>query len=307
MSIKPKHGFTLIELLIVIAIIAILVGFTVVVAGGMMNRAKSTKDMANHRIIGTATWSHSVDNKGSLLHPRIYAHIWGPEPQDNSTQEQIQRMWIAADGQDANGYDRTVLFEGQQVELQSALKDGAAYPYIGDLMVYQSPLDPTVGDVNDFTGGNANISAKRIRSYSLNGFIGVEWGADDYVGFRDDEMQLQENGYWHATETVSQIPQPSNTMCSIGEDDKNGRNLNGWILNPDSTIETWHDYPAFWDETGVNISYIDGSTGFIELSSDSLKQSWENDGHDGTTDGLKEYRAFRKVLLPGRIGTILDM
>ncbi len=173
-----KRGFTLIELLIVIAILSILVGLTVVVAGSLLQRAKSTKDMANHRVIGTATWSHSVDNKGRLLHPRLYPHIWS-DPEDNSTQEQTQRMWIAAYGQDASGYDRIVDIGGQKVELQSALKDGAAYPYIGDLRIYQSPLDPTIGDVNNFTGGNTNVSAKRIRSYSLNGFIGVEWGADD--------------------------------------------------------------------------------------------------------------------------------
>ncbi len=302
---NPRKAFTLIELLIVIAIIAILVGLVVVVAGAMMDRAKSSKDMANHRILGATTWSFSVDHNGKLLHPRIYPNTVGPI-EDQSTPEQIERMWMASD----EGIGNVVDVNGKKVELQSAILEGAAYPYIGDILVYQSPIDPTIGDVSQFVSGNNNLNTDRIRSYSLNGFVGVEWGADDYIGFRDSEMNLGQNGYWLPTETVSQIPQPSNTMCSIGEEDKNGMNLNGWMLDPqyidNPSGETWHDYPAFWDDGYVNISYIDGSTGTIAITSESLKQSWEDDGHDGNTSGLKEYKEFRKVLLPGRIGNILD-
>ncbi len=299
-----RKAFTLVELLVVIAIIAILVGLVVVVAGSMMQRSKSSKDMANHRTISAATWSFSVDNKGRLLHPRIYAHKLG-EIEGWSTPEQIERMWMASEEDDGN----VVTVDGKKVELQSAIMEGAAYPYIGDIMVYQSPIDPTIGNVSEFVSDNPSVTTARIRSYSLNGFVGVEWGADDYLGFRDDEMNLGQNGYWLATETPSQIPQPSSTICSIGEEDTGGMNLNGWILDPqyyNSGGETWHDYPAFWDEGFVNISYIDGSTGSINITSDSLKQSWQDDGHDGNTGGLKEYKDFRKVLLPGRIGNILD-
>ncbi len=300
MSIKPTRGFTLIELLIVIAIIAILVGFTVVVAGGMMNRAKSTKDMSNHRIIGAATWSHSVEHNGKLLHPRT-----SPLTDGTGTENQERRMWIAAYGQDIDGDNRVEDVNGQIVELQSALRDGAAFPYIGDIMVYQSPLDPTIGDVTTFTSGNPNLSPARLRSYSLNGFVGVEWGANDWVGYRDNPpLRLEQNGYWIPSETISQIPQPSSTMCTISEEDKDGRNSHGWILNP--TTEQWPDFPAFWAGDHVNISYIDGSTGSIALTSDTLKDKWEQYGHDQITSGLKEYKDFRKIILPGRIGTILD-
>lgn len=302
---NPRKAFTLIELLVVIAIIAILVGLIMVVTGAMMDRAKSSKDMANHRILGATTWSFSVDHNGKLLHPRVYPIIDGPT-EGQSTPEQIERMWMASD--ENLGNVETV--DGIEVELQSAILEGAAYPYIGDIMVYQSPIDPTIGDVTLFVDGNTNLTTDRIRSYSLNGFVGVEWGADDDIGFRDAEMNLEQNGYWLPSETASQVPQPSNTMCSIGEEDKDGMNVNGWMLDPqyldDPDGETWHDYPAFWDDGYVNISYIDGSTGSIGISSESLKQSWEDDGHDGDTTGLKEYKEFRKVLLPGRIGNILD-
>jgi prepilin-type N-terminal cleavage/methylation domain-containing protein len=307
MPIKPTRGFTLVELLIVIAIISILVGVTVVVTGSVMNRATSTKDMGNHRIIGSATWSHSVDNKGSLLHPRVYSNGENPGAPDNSTLEQIARFWVNADPDelDSDGNPRVVDVSGYTVELQSALKDGAAYPYIGDMRVYQSPLDPTIGDLNEFVATNTNLKKQRIRSYSLNGFVGVEWGADDYEEYRDSPpLRLEANGYWIPTETVSQIPQPSNTMCSIGENEKDGRNNNGWILNP--STEQWVDFPSFWDEGRVNMSFIDGSTGSIKITSDTLKEKWEQFGHDQITSDLQEYKDFRKVLLPGLIGTMLD-
>jgi len=304
-----RRGFTLVELLIVIAIIAILVGLVTVAAGHMMTRAKSTKDMANHRVIGTATWSHSVDHKGRLLHPRTAPT--GP-PDDASTNAQIERFWCATYGQDIDGNARVVTVTGKEVELQSALLDGAAYPYIGDLMVYQSPLDPTVGDVNEFVPGNPNITTQRIRSYSLNGYVGVEFGPDDWSRLRGAQYGMA--NYWNATETISQIPQPSATMCSIGEQDKGGRNLNGWVINANPTRAQWIDFPVFWEAGKVNISYVDGSTGSIQFDNEALKSWWEDPNTTGhnyvffLSNGTPpvEYNKFRKVLLPGIIGTVLD-
>ena len=304
MSLKStRRGFTLIELLIVIAIIAILIAFVTVATGMMMQRAKSTRDLGNHRTIGMATFSHATDHNGKLLHPRT-----GPEepPADLSTQSQIDRMWIAAYGQDVSGDDRLVLLGGEYVEMKSALEEGAAYQYIGDVMAYQSPLDPTIGDVTSFVASNTNLTTDRIRSYSLNAFVGVEWGADDRTIYRDNPpLRLEENGYWKSTETLAQIPQPAGTMCSIGEQDSWGRNGHGWLINPTSTY--WNDFPAFWDDRRVNISYVDGSTGTITLESDDLKERWLQYGHDNYNPNNEiEYKKFRRILLPGVIGSILD-
>ena len=304
MSIRStRQGFTLIELLIVIAIISILIALVTVAAGMMMQRAKSTKDLGNHRTIGMATFSHATDHNGKLLHPRT-----GPEapPAELSTQSQIDRMWIAAHGQDANGDDRLEVVGGEYIEMMSALQEGAAYQYIGDVMAYQSPLDPTIGDVTEYVASNNNLPTDRIRSYSLNAFVGVEWGADDRTIYRDNPpLWLLDNGYWRATETLSQIPQPSGTMCSIGEQDSWGRNGHGWLISPTQTF--WNDFPAFWDDRRVNISFVDGSTGTITLESDDLKERWLQHGHDNyNPDNEVEYKKFRKILLPGVIGSVLD-
>jgi prepilin-type N-terminal cleavage/methylation domain-containing protein len=305
MSIKTRRGFTLIELLVVIAILAILVGLIVVVAAAMLKQAKSTKDMGNHRTIGQATWSFAADNRGTLLHPRT-------EPTDSgtpSTQDQIDRFWVAAHGNDADGNARIETVSGQQVELLSSLKDGAAYQYIGDVTVYQSPLDETIGQIDQFVSGNPNLPTGRIRSYSLNAFVGVDWGADDWTYYETAApywFGVNGNTAWRSASTLSQVPQPANTMCSIGEQDLNGRNLNGWLINP-ITPNYYVDFPAFWNDNKVNVSYIDGSTGSIKLESDSLKEQWEQYGHNRPVSGAAvEYKKFKKIMLPGVIGSILD-
>jgi len=89
--LNNRHGFTLIELLIVIAVIAILIGLVVVATGSMLKKAKSTQDMGNHRALGAANLSHSVDNKGKMLHPRTGATGGDDDPTGDS---QHERMWI---------------------------------------------------------------------------------------------------------------------------------------------------------------------------------------------------------------------
>jgi hypothetical protein len=219
----------------------------------------------------------------------------------------MDRFWVAAYGLDSNGNARVETVDDKEVELLTSLTDGAAYQYIGDVNVYQSPLDPTIGEISQFVSGNTNIPTSRIRSYSLNAFVGVDWGADDWTYYETAAPYwFVDRGYWKATSTISQVPQPSNTMCSIGEQDKDGRNLNGWLVNP-TTANNFVDFPAFWNDDKVNVSYIDGSTGSVKLESDALEEAWESNGHNVTVDaGSMEYKQFKKIMLPGVIGSILD-
>ena len=294
MSIKPQsRGFTLIELLIVIAIIAILVGLVVVAAGSMLLQSKSTKDLANHRTIGAATWNHTVDHNGELLNPRT-------EPDAaNSTQAQIDRYWVKAYNDDIAarlGDNPNTGDVEDDAELENALKDGAAFEYIGSIDVYRSPLDPT----------------DRIRSYSMSAYIGVTDGINDDVEYNIPGLQE----FFFPTLTASQIPQPSGTLCTITEDDRRqAGNLNGWMLHPgdDMRFLQWYDFPAFWMENTVNISHIDGSTQSITLSSDALKEGWEEviesssaTWNDSDRATITDFKKFRRKLLPGRIGSILD-
>jgi len=210
---------------------------------------------------------------------------------------------------------------GEYVEMQTAIKDGAAFPYIGDITAFQSPLDPTIGDLDSYVTmegqdiwEDAGKPTDRIRSYAVNAFVGVLWGADDMTTYRDQSpLNLGANGYWFSTETLSQIPQPGNTMFTIGENDSWGRNGHGWLISPSITGSPstpnfyWNDFPAFWDDHRANISFVDGSTGYIPLENKKLEEDWLNFGHDRNINYAEpESRAIRRVLLPGRITTLLE-
>jgi prepilin-type N-terminal cleavage/methylation domain-containing protein len=286
---QTKYGFTLIELLVVIAIIGILMSLAVTGIGMMLTRTKATKDLTNHKTIAAASWSHSLDHNGRLLHPRTQIDA------DDSTDAQIERFWVKS-------YDETnaTRLDGEK-ELALALEDGAAFPYIENINSYKSPLDPT----------------KRLRSYSLNAFVGVEFGIDDSQLFNITGL----SEFFIPAMTASQIPQPSSTMASISEDDRRtgGPNWNGWLLHPknDMPFLVWYDIPAFWVPNEVGTSNVDSSTQTIKLTTQGLKDRWEEIIADPQNTGFTkwndtgrtsedDYNRFRKKLLPGRIGSILD-
>ena len=331
---QHKSGFTMIELLVVMGIVSILIGLVVVIAGKAMNQSRNAQDLANLKLLGNATWSFAADHKGRLLSSRD--DIIGNFQCGDTTQEQIDRFWIRTHGTDANGHPRMIEDYGendQDVELLSSLEDGEAYPYIGDVRAYSSPFDPTIGNFEEYTYEYFEAGAlqdDRIRSYAFNAQVGCEWGQDDVWWFHGggynwpvapncdvgcltgnpDEIYPHDCGYFLPAETVSQIPQPGGTMCAIGEWDKTGRNLGGFTIHP-TDPETWIDFPAVWNNGLINMSFVDGSTGAIQIESKGLIREWElhDTGHNFPYTGdpeCKDYFKLRQVILPGRIGSILD-
>jgi hypothetical protein len=147
----------------------------------------------------------------------------------------------------------------------------------------------------------------------MSAYIGVTDGIDDYVGYNIPGLRE----FFFPTLTASQIPQPSGTMCTITEDDRRRpANWNGWMLHPrdDMAFLRWYDFPSFWIKNSVNISHIDGSTQSISLSSDALIEGWEEVSesnspmwNDSGKETIAEFKKLRRKLLPGRIGSILDL
>ena len=302
----------MVELLVVIGIISILIGLVIVIAGKAMNQSHNAQDLSNLRLLGMSTWSYATDHKGRLLSSRSEG--------DGHPQDIIDRFWIRSYGTDVNGDPRMVTVEDQATELLSTLRDGEAFPYIGDVRAYSSPFDPTIGILEEYVPQNQNLKPYRIRSYAFNALVGCKWGPDDHWGFHTGWQNWPTNfpdcgvytptphvcKYFLPTETISQIPQPGGTMVAIGEHDLWGRNLGGFTLHP--TEMKWIDVPALWNHGLINMSYVDGSTGAIQFESKGLEAAWRANEHDFFyTDAEDDYRKIRKVLLPGVIGNILDL
>jgi len=307
------------ELMIVVAIIGVLAALTLVAVNALDDSSMHSLDMSNQRMIARANIQHGGDHAGRLLHPRTgpvtEGDIWSFANDDDFAVDQSDipdivdrinaRLWVRAydDGQ----FTRLVTIDPsqaneQKIEKIEALSDGEAWAYMdGNPETYKSPLDTT----------------PRLRSYSLNAYVGPELAADDiYAQWSwDDPFYGSFVKYAVGCPTSATVKQPAMTFCSITEDDPGhsggsppGHNLYGFLLHPNqeegyASYQIWHDLPGFWDANRMNLSYMDGSTRPFFFSDPNLAKQLDTDGdglpnHRAVFDG-PDLRALQQQLLPG--------
>lgn len=314
MMTRHTRGFTLMELMVVVAILGGMAAILLVGIRALDKAAYSSVDLANQRMLARANVQHSEGNKGILLHPRTekldtnITSVWGNVNERYTVpvgdlslfrDRANRRLWVRAYN-DAGHQGLESIDPGQptaaDIERPASLMEGAAWQYTGgDINVYRSPIDPTT----------------RLRSYSLNAFVGVEVSADDFDANNafNDVFTGQFMKYAVPTPTLNHIRQPANTMCSIAEDDPGhgggaapGRNLHGFLVHPNQTpdqlpqYQMWHDIPALWDPTRINISYMDGSTRTHRVTDDDLTKHLT---YHRVVYDCGDLRLLQRVLLPG--------
>ncbi len=270
--VSGRAGFTMVELLVVIAIIVLIIAILLPVFGQVRANARTATCLVNQRSIAHAMSGYTLDNAGRLPSPRTdnFSNAPGVGANTNHT-------WVKAT---SNGGG---LVAG--VETVKSLENGVIFPYMDKATkAYRSPNDPT----------------DRVRSYSINAYVGNQVGPDDYnvdssgfVQFPSGEVDLR-------TPTMSHIPQPSSTMCSIVEESTFGYNKEGWVI--DWYTPYWIDLPAFWDAGRVSFSCMDGSTRTLNIFSDRFINEATALGGDyieQTTNGAAWF-AIRGFMLPGR-------
>ncbi|MDA1106350.1 MAG: type II secretion system protein [Planctomycetota bacterium] len=338
------RGFSLTELLVVLAIITLLVAIIVIATKKVHRMSNMSGDLNNQRQIALALSSYSLDFNGALPSNRTstdgnFNYLLNPSGgcggpfqitiNEGNTNAATYHSWTASYG--------TNMFGSEEVEYglntsniadsnRKALSSGKLWPYIGDYGVYRSPLDPSAW-VSGQTYQNSN---SRIRSYSLNGFVGstVPEDSNEWANKWDDWFCA--NGVpMTATNTtkISRIPQPARTIASIVEDDFDGFNFNnqGWVVDPrrpntgswsgspTSGWEGWIDWPAMWDPTAIPFSYMDGSTevySLVRLSEDdNLPEELVIFGHryaqPPDDNGVQnDWLYFRDRLLPGIVPSL---
>jgi len=324
-------GFTLTELLVVIAIIAMIVALVLVGFAKVKLLARVAGCLSNQRQIALAQSSYGTDNGGAFASPctsfrgAMGAFTLSCERgsfpivlNGGQLTNESYHSWTASyPGADATGEQH--LAGG--VENASALKDGRLFSYVGAVPVYRSPLDPT----------------GRLRSYSLNAFVGVTVPNDvaNYGRAWIDWYCSQgvTPNTWKSTH-LSHIRAPSATIMSIVEQDggPEGFNTHGWVIDPRPPAGSvapagtpnaaawsvadwagWIDTPAMWNPRGMTYSYVDGSTESYSWQSSAAVATMQQMQDAGTTHGYvqppdsggdalrRDWMHFRDRLLPGVI------
>ena len=273
---RVHNGFTLIELLVVVAIISLLLGILIVAIGGMQTASRNTKDKSMLRVLASAAIAYSASNKGRLPSPRTETpanwSVLPARPSDCSGGGSIRtdalndskyRGWVTANNTDAPNSMNSCN------ELPLALEAGSLFPYVDNINAYLSPMD----------------SSNRIRSYSMNGWVGVLY-ADDFPQVLD----LFKGGKFSSacnlafdTRTASRIKQPTNTFLFMPDNDPfgltagcggGGWNNSGLCFNPDpETKDIILDVPGVYSpkQASVNYAAVDGRTSEVAISSEDLK------------------------------------
>jgi prepilin-type processing-associated H-X9-DG protein len=281
---RSARAFTLVELLLVITIIVIVVGLILVALSQLQTRARATACLVNQRQIALANMSYANDNAGRFVNPRTDSlpPAGGMRGTGN--------CWVntAAAGGFVGG-----------AETVKSLEGGALWNYLSkNEKAYLSPMDPT----------------GRVRSYSMNGFVGVGDNdyarrADDWYSFPDPESpdmtEIARNTQLR-TVTLAQIPQPSRTMATITEHDRDfAYNLHGFVVQvgpPLGPAGLWIDTPALWNPGRINIAFADGAVDAPNIIYEQLEATFnaDADGHDVTEVGSRPaFRFLTTILLPG--------
>jgi len=282
------RGFTVTELLVVISIIAVVIGLVFVAFPKITGGARASLCQSNQRSIAVAGTAYAADNKGRLVSPRtdpdtnVPGYTFFPQAGWN-----YRHYWVAAfNTTQIPNNNANLTTNSPSRETLAALRNGKLWNYTGTASVYRSPFDTT----------------DRLRSYSINGFVGVKMH-DDRTQSSLANMPV---GYQHDTTTLSRVPQPSRTLYTVSEWDRfdlsqnRDFNFNGFLLNPDPSTNYWYDLPAMWHED-VTISFADGSTGLVSVKNKALIDA-DADGHDFVEPApALDYHEFRRMLLPGLI------
>jgi prepilin-type N-terminal cleavage/methylation domain-containing protein len=282
-STSRSRAFTLVELLVVIAIVALLIAVLLPVFSRVRANARTTSCLVNERGIALALSTYAQSNAGRLCSPRTdpgNAALTDSETGDVLVEaDSTFHTWVNTS---VEGGLETI--DGVELETAESLRKGVLFPYLDDAeKAFRSPNDPTT----------------RVRSYSLNSYVGNRFCPDDW----DPGVQVPlPNGELLSTDALSKLQRPSQTLGVIVDESRvAGRDYNyqGWLI--DWSTPTWIDTPGFWDGERVNISLMDGSTKTLAIFSDRfIAEAGEGGGYQ-EPDPAGAWAAMRAYLLPGRL------
>lgn len=197
MHMKKPAAFTLIELLVVITIIISLLAMLLPSFHKSLDTADTVACQSNLKQLAVAYHSYAIENIGALM---------GGVP-SNATDAFVQP---------GGGYD--------------PIRNGALYPYIEIVSLYQCPADPN---------GNE-------RSYVIPGVLrGEGWTGGSQQG----------------TDRMSGVANMGQQIVFMEESDHRGWNVGSWLIpTQDGAEYSWIDYVGLFHDgqRADDFAYLDG-------------------------------------------------
>src|SRR5438552_1668478 len=149
---RYSRGFTLIELLVVIAIIAILAGLVLPSLSRAKQKALAIVCLNNLKQL-QLTWIMYVEDNNDWLVPNNPVLIPGPKS---------AASWAWGDIRYGNP-------EGTNIDYLIGQREGSLGPYAKTHFIFKCPTDRSLTMLSD------GKSYPRVRSYSMNGFMGTRF------------------------------------------------------------------------------------------------------------------------------------
>lgn len=214
-------------------------GLAVLVVAPWIVRAGPVEDSVlcvnNLRQLGAAWQQYAFDHEGRLVNNMGMAE----------TLDAVARKTY--DNWNLNVVDWTVNPSNTN---QNLIRSNRLFQYLGDnVQAFQCPADSFVSNQQKSRGWT-----RRVRSYSMNGFMGPESSSEGHPSYRGENSFIL--GYRQFL-LQSAGPSPSSTYVFL---DEHPDSINdGYYINQLSSPSQWTDLPGSSHAGGVGIQYADGA------------------------------------------------